>query len=63
MRKFKVGTKVISRGTFYGGHGEVVGDYSDCGRPEYREVVFGKGRSRFSVTMHVDELREREAGQ
>jgi hypothetical protein len=57
-KKFKVGTKVISKGTFCGAHGKIVADYSNCGKPKYRQVMFGSGRRRFSATMHIDELKE-----
>jgi hypothetical protein len=57
--KFPVGTPITSKCTFYGARGEVVGDYTNCGHPELRQIMFGSGPGRFSVTMRVDELRVR----
>ena len=58
MREYTVGSEVIHR---IWGKGQVVGDYTDCGRPEYREVMF-KDRQmggKVSVTLSLDEI-ERE---
>lgn len=53
--KYPVGSEVIHR---IWGKGQVVGDYTDCGRPEYREVMF-KDRQmggKVSVTLNLNDI-------
>ena len=55
MKEYTVGSEVLHR---IWGKGTVVGDYTDCGRPEYRQVMF-KDRAmggKVSVTLSLAEV-------